>query len=102
MEDALVGRDDKFLGVERLRGANQLGSRADDVGKIDDRLRGFWMNENPSRWVGLLERDEFSRLEFIVYDARALPEQHIRASLTLDVVTQMTVWCPNNFLADAV
>ena len=42
---------------------------------------------------------EFNRFEFVVYDARALPQQHVCAGLLLDVGTEVAIGRPDDFFA---
>ena len=46
-----------------------------------------------------LQLDEFFRLVFVMHDARALPQQHVRAGLFLDVAAEMAVRRPQYLLA---
>ena len=42
---------------------------------------------------------EFNGFEFVVYDAGALPQQHVGAGLFLDVGAEVTIGRPDDFFA---
>ena len=57
------------------------------------------MNQHHRVGVFRLQRRQFLPFEFVMDDARTLPQQHIRARFAADVVTEVAVGSPNQFLA---
>ena len=48
--------------------------------------------------IFLAQQFQFQALEFVVYDAGALPQQHVCAGLLLDIAAKMPVGRPEDFL----
>src|SRR5690606_10416510 len=99
VEDAAVGGDDEHLVGQRLGGLDQLTGGAYRVGQLDDRLGGFRMNQHGGFRIQGLHVGKLLGLELLVDDAGAVPEQHVRAGLALDVTTQVLVRGPDQLLA---
>ena len=56
------------------------------------------MNQYHRVGVFRLQRCQFLPFEFVVDDARTLPQQHIRARFAADIVAEVAVGSPNQLL----
>ena len=99
VEDAVVGGDDE-LGLRPLLGRpDELGGGAHLVGHGDDLLRRLRMDEDGRPGVLGPEFAQLLRLEGLVDDAAALPQEHVGAGDLADVLAQVTVRRPEDGLA---
>ena len=99
VQDAQIGRHDEFFFRTRYGGFEQFAGRADHIAQFNNALRRFGMNQHHRVGVFRLQRRQLLPFKFVMDDARTLPQQHIRARFAADVVAEVAVGPPNQFLA---
>ena len=99
MHQRLVGGDDVFARVALQHGLQDLRRRPDQVGLRQHGVGRLRVRQHLGAGVLALQQLQFQRLELVVYDAGAAPQQHVGAGLLLDVAAQMAVGRPQHLLA---
>ncbi len=99
MQNAVVGGDDEFVGVQALGGGDQLRGGADYVGLRYHRFGRFRVHQDLGIRVLLTQQFQFDAFELVMHQAGALPQQHVGASLLLYIAAQMLIGRPQDFFA---
>jgi hypothetical protein len=102
IKDPAIGCHNKLLLRQCFCGSDQLAGGTYCVSHIHNRLWRFRMHQNRSLRIKSLHAGQRLGFEFIVHDAGTLPAEYISPGLFLDIISQVSVRCPDDLLPQTI